>query len=64
MFFFLRNYVTTGILDHQLKGGPYTFFAADNGALDAMRADANLGAKIYNDVERRIYVSCLAIPLG
>ncbi|EUB64353.1 hypothetical protein EGR_00897 [Echinococcus granulosus] len=51
-----RNYVNTGILDHQIRGGPYTFFAADNGALDAMRADANLGAKIYESVERRIYV--------
>ncbi|KAL5962410.1 hypothetical protein TSMEX_009864 [Taenia solium] len=51
-----RNYVNTGILDHQIKGGPYTFFAADNSALDAMRVDANLGAKIYDNLERRIYV--------
>ncbi|VDK38643.1 unnamed protein product [Taenia asiatica] len=51
-----RNYVNTGILDHQVKGGPYTFFAADNGALDAMRMDTNLGAKIYDNLERRIYV--------
>ena len=52
----LRSYVSTGILDQQNKGGPYTYFAADNTAIDEMRADTNLGAKIYDDVERRTYV--------
>ncbi|VDN98031.1 unnamed protein product [Rodentolepis nana] len=51
-----RNYINTGILDNQVKGAPYTFFAVNNAGIDKMRADTAVGAKIYNDVNRRIYV--------
>ncbi|VUZ56287.1 unnamed protein product [Hymenolepis diminuta] len=51
-----RNYINTGILDNQAKGGPYTFFAVNNAGIDAMRADTEVGAKIYDNMNRRIYV--------
>uniref|UniRef100_A0A5K3EPA0 FAS1 domain-containing protein n=1 Tax=Mesocestoides corti TaxID=53468 RepID=A0A5K3EPA0_MESCO len=51
-----RSYVKTGILDKQIKGGPYTYFASDNKAFDDMEADTNVGVKLLKDPDRLTYV--------
>ncbi|KAL7064098.1 hypothetical protein AAHC03_04934 [Spirometra sp. Aus1] len=50
------EYLSTNILDEQTKGGPYTYFAPTNEAINAMKADAATGAKILSDQSRRTYV--------
>ncbi|VDD80424.1 unnamed protein product [Mesocestoides corti] len=50
------SYVKTGILDKQIKGGPYTYFASDNKAFDDMEADTNVGVKLLKDPDRLTYV--------
>ncbi|VDN13640.1 unnamed protein product [Dibothriocephalus latus] len=50
------EYLATNILGEQTKGGPYTYFAPTNEALNTMKADAAVGAAILSDPPRRTYV--------